>query len=117
VKPAVLLIVLAGCAAPACRPMIEHVSVPAVEHVVPTPDTRGPDALIAEYAAIQRAEKRFVTHTGPGHIHKLIALDKTARAAMSPIAASDHVATPAEMQRAVAVLGELRAFLSTPKVK
>lgn len=116
-RAAVLLIALAGCAAPACRPMIEHIPAPAVEHVVTTPDTRGPDALIAEYAAIQRAEKGFVVRTGPGHIHKLIALDKAARAAMAPIAASNHVATPAEMRRAVGALGELRAFLSTQKMK
>jgi hypothetical protein len=91
--------------------VVERIMVPAIEHAAPAPDTRGPDALIAEYAAIRKAERGFVSHTGAGHIHTLIALNKLARKAMAPIAASDHIATPDEMQSAVAALGALRAYL------
>jgi hypothetical protein len=111
------LIALGGCAAPACRPVVEHVVTPSVEHIVALPDTRGPDALIAEYASIRRDERAYILRAGPGHLRSLIPLDKAAHSAMAPIAASNHVATPAEMQRAIAALGQLRAYLSTPKVK
>jgi len=116
VRTAIILLALSGCAAPACRPVVERVTVPAVERVVTVPDSRGPDALIAEYASLQLQERKLVAHTGPGHIHALIKLNNAARSAMKPVSASGHVATNAEMQRAIDALGSLRAYLAAQKV-
>jgi hypothetical protein len=113
---ALILLALGGCASPACRPVVEHVQTPAIEHVVLVPDTRGPDVLISDYAKLQEAERKLVGHTGPEHIHQIIQLNNVARTAMKPIAASDHIATPAEMQSAIVALGSLRAYLAAQKV-
>jgi hypothetical protein len=113
----VSFLALGGCAAPACHPVVERIEVPAVERLVTVPDSRGPNALIAEYTRIQSQERYFILHTGPKHLRALVPLDKAAHDAMRPVAVSDHVATAAEMQRAVDALGSLQAYLSTQKVQ
>ncbi len=113
-KAIILLVGLAGCAAPACKPVAitEQLPPQVVERIIVIHDTPVHFALLADYAQTLRAEKPIVLQSKAPVIDQLIKLDAAARVAFEPIERRNHRATQAEIATAVAALGAVQAYVS-----
>jgi hypothetical protein len=106
------LLLLAGCAAPACKQVKiteTVVETKNVDHYIFVHDKPSHSVLLNDYAQTLDAEKPIVVHSKAPTINCLITLDAAARSAFEPLSAPHHKATPPEMKRAIDALGALRA--------
>jgi hypothetical protein len=104
------LLLLAGCAAPACKQVtVTETKTVTVNKYIVVHDRPSHSILLNDYAQTLASEKPLVVKSKAPTINCLIQLDASARSAFEPLYAHNHKATPAEMKRAIDALGVLRA--------
>ena len=114
-KALFLLPLLAACAAPVCKqaaqlpqqqPQIEVVTRVVIIHERPVHA-----ALLHDYAQALRSEQPVVLHAKAPVINQLIHLDGAAKSAFVPLEKPSHIATQAEIDKAVAALGAVQSYI------
>jgi hypothetical protein len=115
-KAVVLLLLLAGCAAPACRNItFTETKTETVNRYIIVHDGPAHAVLLSDYAQTLSQERHLVAHAKAPTIDRLLQLDEAAREAFAPVQNPYHKATPAEIKRAIEALGALQVYVISQK--